>query len=108
MPEAPLSNVSADGRLRRAPLAVLLFASTLGVLGGAIVAPVLEVIRDDLNVSGTQAGLIITTHGLAMAVLGPLVGRVFDRWGSEAPWRPGSCSTHLVVAPASSPRRSRH
>lgn len=68
-----------------APLTLLLFSSTLGVLGGAIVAPVLEVIRNDLGVSGTQAGLIITTHGLAMAVLGPWVGRVFDRWGVRGP-----------------------
>ncbi|MGW0826091.1 MFS transporter [Streptomyces sp. NPDC002845] len=66
-------------------LFTLLFASTLGVLGGAIVAPVLEVIRSDLGISGTQAGLIITTHGLAMAVLGPLVGRAFDRWGVRGP-----------------------
>jgi predicted MFS family arabinose efflux permease len=40
------------------------------------VMPLLEVIRADLGVGGTAAGLIITTHGLAIAVAGPLVGRV--------------------------------
>ncbi|GAB3509257.1 MFS transporter [Amycolatopsis cihanbeyliensis] len=64
-----------------AVLTVLLFASTLGVMGGAIIVPVLEVIRGDLGVSGTAAGLIITSHGLAIAVSSPLMGRLVDRWG---------------------------
>ncbi|MPY81074.1 MAG: MFS transporter, partial [Actinophytocola sp.] len=42
-------------------------------MAGAIVMPVLEVIRGDLRVTGTAAGLIITAHGLAIAVASPLV-----------------------------------
>lgn len=64
---------------------MLLLASTLGVMAGATVTPVLEVIRTDLGVGGTAAGLIITTHGLAIAVTSPLVGRLIDRWGARAP-----------------------
>lgn len=66
-------------------LAVLLAASTLGVMGGAIIVPVLELIRGDLGVSGTAAGFILTGHGFAIAVSSPLVGRVIDRWGIRGP-----------------------
>ncbi|WP_165984156.1 MFS transporter [Streptomyces sp. YIM 98790] len=74
---------------RSAPLALLLFSSTLGVLGGAIIVPVLEVIRGGLGITGTQAGLILTTHGLAMALCSPLTGRIVDRWGIRRPMAGG-------------------
>ncbi|MQA11326.1 MAG: MFS transporter [Pseudonocardiaceae bacterium] len=66
-------------------LSVLLLASTLGVMGGAIVVPVLEVIRGDLGVSGTASGFIITAHGLAIALASPLMGRLIDRFGVRVP-----------------------
>lgn len=72
--------VPGDGIGSRAMLAVLLLASTLGVMGGAILVPVLEVIRGELGVSGTASGFIITAHGLAIAVTSPLVGKLIDRW----------------------------
>ncbi|WP_129665108.1 MFS transporter [Phytoactinopolyspora endophytica] len=68
-----------------AALTVLLFASTLGVMAGAIVSPVLEVIRNDLDVDGTAAGLIITTHGLTIAVASPFIGKLLDRHGVRIP-----------------------
>ncbi|MDK1472386.1 MFS transporter [Streptomyces sp. 549] len=68
-----------------AVLAVLLLASTLTVMAGAIIAPVLEVIRGDLGLSGTAAGFIITTHGLTIALASPLVGRLIDRVGVRTP-----------------------
>lgn len=70
-------------------LGVLLLASMLGVMAGAIVMPVLEVIRSDLGVTGTAAGLIITAHGLAIAVASPLVGRLIDIWGVRRPMAAG-------------------
>lgn len=71
---------------QRAPaLLTLLLASTLGVMAGATVAPVLAVIQNDLGVSGTAAGFIITTHGLTIAVASPLVGRMIDRYGVRVP-----------------------
>lgn len=68
---------------------VLLLASTLGVMAGATIAPVLAVIQDDLHVSGTAAGFIITTHGLTIAVTSPLIGRIIDRWGVRVPLATG-------------------
>jgi ACDE family multidrug resistance protein len=66
-------------------VAVLLLASTLAVMAGAMIAPVLQVIREDLGVGGTAAGLIITTHGLTIAVSSPAVGWMIDRWGVRRP-----------------------
>jgi len=64
---------------------VLLLASTLTVMAGSIITPVLEVIRGDLGVTGTAAGLIITAHGLAIALSSPVVGWMIDRWGVRVP-----------------------
>ncbi|MEU3554278.1 MFS transporter [Streptomyces fragilis] len=71
--------------VRRGTLPLLLFASTLAVMAGSILAPVIQVIRGDLGVSGTAAGLIITTHSLSIAVTSPLVGWMIDRWGVRMP-----------------------
>ncbi|MGW0466470.1 MFS transporter [Streptomyces sp. NPDC003027] len=70
---------------RAAALPVLLLASTLAVMAGAMITPVLEVIRGDLDLSGTAAGLVITAHGLAIAVTSPVVGRLIDRYGVRGP-----------------------
>ncbi|EWC62985.1 drug resistance transporter, EmrB/QacA family [Actinokineospora spheciospongiae] len=64
---------------------VLLLASTLTVMAGSIITPVLEVIRGDLGVTGTAAGLIITAHGLAIALSSPVIGWMIDRWGVRVP-----------------------
>ncbi|MFD3746615.1 MFS transporter [Nocardia sp. NPDC058633] len=74
---------------QRAELVIMLLASTLGVMAGAIVMPVLEVIRGDLGASGTEAGFIITAHGFAIAVVSPLIGRAIDRWGVRVPLAAG-------------------
>ncbi|WP_108658505.1 MFS transporter [Acuticoccus kandeliae] len=66
-------------------LAVLLLSSTLGVMAGAIVTPILELLRTDLGLTGTQAGLILAVHGLAIAITGPVAGMMIDRWGPRVP-----------------------
>lgn len=67
------------------PLAALLLSSTLAVMAGASISPVLALIQDDLGISNTAAGFVLTTHGLTMALAGPLVGRAIDRWGVRLP-----------------------
>ncbi|TDC09544.1 MFS transporter [Streptomyces sp. 8K308] len=69
----------------RASLTVLLLASTLGVMGGATIAPLIEVIRQALGVGGTAAGLLLTCHSLAIALISPLVGRATDHLGPRLP-----------------------
>ncbi len=70
---------------RRTTLAVLLLASTLTVMAGTVLTPVVPAIRNDLGVSGTAAGLVLTAHGLSLAVASPLAGWTIDRWGLRTP-----------------------
>ena len=62
-------------------LSVLLLGSTLTVMAGALLSPVLALIRDDLLVSDTAAGLILTVHGLTIALASPATGWLIDRFG---------------------------
>jgi len=71
------------------PLLILLLASSLGVMGGVIVVPVLDVMRQELNLSETAAGLIITSHGLTIAFTSPIAGWMVDRWGLRWPMAGG-------------------
>ncbi|MEN8650847.1 MFS transporter [Streptomyces sp. 21So2-11] len=74
-----------SGGRRRMTMAALLLASTLTVMAGTVLTPVVATIRDDLNVSGTAAGLILTAHGLSLAIVSPLVGWTIDKWGLRTP-----------------------
>lgn len=51
------------------------------VMGGALIAPGLPELARSIGASPTGAGLIITAHGLAVALLGPFVGLALDRVG---------------------------
>ncbi|MFC8623406.1 MFS transporter [Streptomyces anulatus] len=70
---------------RPAVLAVLLFCSTLTVMAGTLLVPVLGVMREDLAIDSTSAGLVLTAHGLSIAVAGPFAGRLMDRFGLRGP-----------------------
>ncbi|GAB3949013.1 MFS transporter [Streptomyces sparsus] len=65
--------------------ATLLLASTLTVMAGTVLTPVVAQIRTELDVGGTAAGLILTAHGLSLAIVSPLVGWTMDRWGLRTP-----------------------
>ena len=67
-------------------LSVILSAATLTIMAGSIIAPVLNVMRDSLGVAPSSVGLIITTHGLFMALFSPLMGTVIDRKGVKRPF----------------------
>ena len=79
----------ARGTRSRSALFVLLLGSTLTVMAGAVLAPVVEVLRADLELTGAAAGLILTSHGLSMALAGPAVGRAIDHWGVRGPLTAG-------------------
>lgn len=72
--------------LDRKTLTLLLFSSTLTVMAGAIVSPVINDIRMVFDLSASRVGFVITTHGLFVALLSPLAGIVIDRFGPRWPY----------------------
>lgn len=67
-------------------LGVIFASATLTIMAGSIIAPVLNLMRDSLGVAPTSIGLIITTHGLFMALSSPLMGHIIDRKGVKGPY----------------------
>ncbi|MFC0534020.1 MFS transporter [Phytohabitans kaempferiae] len=74
---------------RSGALGVLLLGSTLTVMAGAVLAPVIELMRTERGFSATAAGLVVTVHGVSLALAGPAVGWLVDRWGTRRPLAAG-------------------
>jgi len=71
---------------KKISLGVIFASATLTIMAGSIIAPVLNLMRDGLGVAPSSVGLIITTHGLFMALFSPLMGSVIDRKGARRPY----------------------
>jgi MFS family permease len=67
-------------------LGVIFASATLTIMAGSIISPVLNLMRDGLGVAPPYVGLIITTHGLFMALFSPLMGNIIDRKGVKGPY----------------------
>ncbi|TYC03075.1 MAG: MFS transporter [Kosmotoga sp.] len=74
---------------KRALVITTLMASTLTVMAGSIIGPIVNAIKVNLGLSSFQAGLIITTHGLFIAIFSPLAGIIIDKFGSRYPFSLG-------------------
>ena len=70
-------------RSNRATLAVILASATLTIMAGSVIAPVLNPMREGLGLARSSVGIIITTHGLFMALFSPLMGSLIDRKGAR-------------------------
>ncbi|GLZ35212.1 hypothetical protein Lesp02_73990 [Lentzea sp. NBRC 105346] len=68
---------------------LVLAASTLGVMAGTAIVPVIVLLRTDLRVGSGAAGIAVTVHALAVAAAAPLAGRAIDRWGVRRPFALG-------------------
>lgn len=73
----------------RATLWVILASATLTVMAGAILGPIVPAIRSSLGVSGSLAGLVITTHGALIVLVSPVAGSLIDRVGPRRPFIAG-------------------
>ena len=58
-------------------------------MAGSIIAPVLNLMREGLDADPASAGIIITTHGIFIAICSPLVGVLIDRVGTKSPFVSG-------------------
>ena len=70
----------------KAALWVVLATATTTVMAGSVIAPVLNVMGEGLGADPASARLIITTHGILIAVCSPLIGFVIDRIGVRWPF----------------------
>lgn len=76
------ANPFSSGWLQRNyRLMVLLMAGSLAVMPGAVIAPVLPKIVDQLELSKTLAGYLVSAHYLTVALCSPLLGILADRMG---------------------------
>ncbi|WP_245691475.1 MDR family MFS transporter [Sinosporangium album] len=75
---------------------VLMSVAFLAMLGSMILVPLyLQNVRE---LSALEAGLLMMPGGLAMGLLGPTVGRLFDRFGGRVLVIPGSIGITLSLA----------
>ncbi|WP_019144693.1 MDR family MFS transporter [Aeromicrobium massiliense] len=75
---------------------VLMSAGFMAFLGSMILLPLyLQSLR---GLSELQTGLLVMPGGLAMGLLGPQVGRVYDRFGSRPLVLPGAVGLVLLLA----------
>lgn len=90
--ERPSESRDGGSLLSQSPeqaLWVIIASGTLTVMAGAILGPVVNGIQSGLGVSGSLAGLIITTHGLFIVLTSPLAGSLIDRFGPRRPYVAG-------------------
>jgi MFS transporter, ACDE family, multidrug resistance protein len=66
---------------KKLSLSIIFASATLTIMAGSIITPVLNLMRDSLGVAPSYVGLIVTTHGLFMALFSPLMGIIIDRKG---------------------------
>ncbi len=65
---------------------VILASATTTVMAGSIIAPVLNLMREGLGVDPGLARLIVTTHGILIAICSPAIGLIIDRVGVKRPF----------------------
>lgn len=77
-------------------LGVGVFAAAAGPIGVSVLVGV--VARDELDLSGTAAGLLLLAGPATAMLAGPLWGRLLDRWGSRTAGIVASTSVTVSAA----------
>ncbi len=70
----------------KASLWIVLASATTTVMAGSVIAPVLNLMGEGLGVDPGSARLIITTHGILIAICSPVMGFLIDRAGVRKPF----------------------
>ncbi|RAJ66668.1 DHA2 family lincomycin resistance protein-like MFS transporter [Streptomyces sp. Amel2xB2] len=91
----PLMDLRILGRRTYTLSLILMSVGFLAMLGSMILLPLyLQNLR---GLSPLETGLLVMPGGLAMGLLGPSVGKLFDRFGSRPLVLPGSIATLLAL-----------
>jgi ACDE family multidrug resistance protein len=64
---------------------IVLSSATLTVMAGSVISPVLSQMGEGLGVDPGAARLLITTHGIMIAICSPVVGILIDKIGVRIP-----------------------
>ena len=92
---APLMDMRTLGHRTYSLSLLLMSIGFLAMLGSMILLPLyLQNLR---GLSPLETGLLVMPGGLAMGLLGPTVGKLFDRFGSRPLVLPGSIATFLAL-----------
>ena len=92
---APLLDLRTLGHRTYSLCLALMAIGFLAMLGSMILLPLyLQNLR---GLSPLETGLLVMPGGLAMGLLGPTVGRAFDRFGSRPLVLPGSIGMVLAL-----------
>jgi DHA2 family lincomycin resistance protein-like MFS transporter len=65
------------------------------LLGTAVLLPIFT--QSVLGLTPLATGLLLLPGGLLMGLLGPVVGRLYDRFGARVPLVPGTVATSLAL-----------
>ena len=82
---------SANFSLSIAQMAIM----SMAFFGAITVVPLY--VQDVLEVDPLVTGLIVLPGALAMGLLGPLIGRIYDRWGTTVLLVPGAVITSALL-----------
>jgi DHA2 family lincomycin resistance protein-like MFS transporter len=83
-------------RARSFTIAIILMAIfMMGLFGISILTPIYA--QNVLGVTALTTGLLMLPGGLAMGLLGPLVGSLFDRFGARRLIVPGSIAVAIAM-----------
>ncbi len=93
---APLLDLRALAHSTFTKAIVLMSLAFMAMMGSMILLPLyLQNLR---SLSPLETGLLVMPGGLAMGLLGPTVGRIFDRFGGRVLVIPGSITIVLALA----------
>lgn len=93
---APLMDLRTLGHRTFALALVLMCVAFLAMMGSMILLPLyLQNLR---GLTPLETGLLLMPGGLAMGLLGPTVGKLYDRFGSRPLVLPGSIAIVLALA----------
>ena len=93
---APLLDLRTLNHRTYAVALLLMVAAFMAFLGSMILLPIY--LQDLRGLSPLQTGLLVMPGGLAMGLLGPQVGKAYDRFGSRPLVIPGAIGTVVAMA----------